>query len=77
LLNSAAALAVNPWDFPLDTISIPIYLWQGEEDHNFSIAAGRYFARTIPDCRAIFLLGEGYLSIVVNHLKEIFKTLIS
>lgn len=70
-----AALAVSPWDFPLDNISMPVYLWQGEDDRNVPLAAGRYFARTIPRCRATFLPGEGHVSIVVNYLEKILRTL--
>jgi pimeloyl-ACP methyl ester carboxylesterase len=69
-----AALAVSPWDFPIDSISIPVYLWQGECDRNVSPAAGRYFARTIPQCRATFLPGEGHVSLAVNHLEQILRT---
>ena len=71
-----AALAVSPWDFPLDCITVNVHLWQGECDRNVSSAAGRYFARTIPDCRAIFLPSEGHISLVVNHLEQILRALI-
>ena len=72
-----AALAVSPWDFPIDNISIPVYLWQGECDRNVSPAAGRYFARTIPQCHATFLSGEGHVSLAVNHLEQILCVLTS
>jgi pimeloyl-ACP methyl ester carboxylesterase len=68
-----AALAVSSWDFPINNISIPIHLWQGEDDRNVSPAAGRYFARTIPVCHATFLPGEGHISLVVNHLEKILR----
>ena len=70
-----AALAVSPWDLPIDDISVPVYLWQGEEDRNVSLAAGQYLARTIPGCRATFLPGEGHLSLAVNHLEGILRVL--
>jgi pimeloyl-ACP methyl ester carboxylesterase len=70
-----AALAVSPWDFPIDNISIPVYLWQGEDDRNVSFAAGRYFARTIPQCHATFLPGEGHVSLAVNYLEQILCVL--
>ena len=72
-----AALAVSPWDFSIDNISIPVYLWQGEDDRNVSSAAGRYFAQAIPQCHATFLPGEGHISLVVNYLEEILSVLIS
>lgn len=72
-----AALAVSPWDFPIDNISIPVHVWQGECDRNVSPAAGHYFARTIPECRATFLPGEGHVSLAVNHLEQILCVLTS
>jgi pimeloyl-ACP methyl ester carboxylesterase len=72
-----AALAVSPWDFPLDDISIPVYVWQGECDRNVSPAAARYFARTIPYFRAIFLPNEGHISLVVNYLEQMLCVLTS
>jgi pimeloyl-ACP methyl ester carboxylesterase len=70
-----AALAVSPWDFPIESIPITVHLWQGEDDRNVSSAAGRFFARTIPGCQAVFLPGEGHISLVVNHLEEILRVL--
>jgi pimeloyl-ACP methyl ester carboxylesterase len=70
-----AALAVSPWDFPINRISVQVHLWQGECDRNVSPASGHYLARTIPNCHANFLPGEGHISLVVNHLEQILRTL--
>jgi pimeloyl-ACP methyl ester carboxylesterase len=70
-----AALAVSPWDFPINRISVQVHLWQGECDRNVSPASGHYLARTIPNCHAIFLPGEGHISLVVNHLEQILRVL--
>jgi pimeloyl-ACP methyl ester carboxylesterase len=72
-----AALAVSPWDFPIDNISIPVHLWQGECDRNVSLTAGHYLAQMIPQCCATFLPGEGHISLVVNHLEQILRALTS
>jgi pimeloyl-ACP methyl ester carboxylesterase len=70
-----AALAVSPWDFPIDNISTTVHIWQGECDRNVSPASSRYLARMIPRCQATFLPGEGHISLVVNHLEQILRTL--
>jgi pimeloyl-ACP methyl ester carboxylesterase len=70
-----AALAVSPWDFPIDTISMKVHLWQGECDRNVSPASARYFARTIPHCQATFLPDDGHVSLAFNHLEEILLAL--
>ncbi len=65
-----ATLAARDWGFQLAAIAMPVYLWQGEADHNVPPAMGRYLARAIPDCRAVFLPGEGHL-LARRHLDEI------
>ena len=70
-----AALAVSPWDFPINAISTQVYIWQGECDRNVSPASSRYLARTIPGCQATFFPGEGHISLVVNHLEQILRAL--
>jgi pimeloyl-ACP methyl ester carboxylesterase len=70
-----AALAVSPWDFPIDRIAVTVHLWQGECDLNVPSATGRHLARTIPRCQATFLPGEGHVSLAVNHLEQILSVL--
>jgi pimeloyl-ACP methyl ester carboxylesterase len=70
-----AALAVSPWDFPINCISVQVHLWQGECDRNVSPASGHFLAKTIPNCHAIFMPGEGHISLVVNHLEPILRAL--
>jgi pimeloyl-ACP methyl ester carboxylesterase len=72
-----AALAVSPWDFAIEDISMTVQLWQGEDDRNVSPACGRYLAAQIPHCRANFLPGEGHISLAINHLEEILQALSS
>jgi pimeloyl-ACP methyl ester carboxylesterase len=70
-----AALAVSPWDFAIEDISMTVQLWQGEDDRNVSSACGRYLAAKIPHCRAVFLPSEGHISLAINHLEEILRAL--
>jgi len=70
-----AALAVSPWDFAIENIPMTVHLWQGEEDRNVSPACGRYLAAQIPHCRAVFLPGEGHISLAINHLEDILRAL--
>ncbi len=50
----------RPWGFRLEDVRVPVCLWHGEADHNVSLSAARYVARTLPDCRATFLPDEGH-----------------
>ena len=66
----------NPWGFRLEDISIPVYLWHGEEDANVSISAARYVAQTIPNCHAAFLPAQGHW-LFLEYWDEILKSILS
>jgi pimeloyl-ACP methyl ester carboxylesterase len=65
------ALLGSDWGFKLSDIRRTIHLWQGEEDTNVPVEMGRYQARNIPNCSAKFFPGEGHISLVTNHIREI------
>jgi pimeloyl-ACP methyl ester carboxylesterase len=69
-------LLTRPWGFALKDISIPVNLWHGEEDVSVPPSMGRYQARSIPNCRAVFHAGEGHFSLVINHMEEILSDLL-
>jgi hypothetical protein len=65
------------WGFDLQDITPNVHLWHGELDINNPPAMGRYVANAIPDCRSRFYENEGHISLFVNHMDEIFRTLTS
>ena len=65
----------SSWGFRLEDISIPVYLWHGEEDANVSLSAARHVANTIPGCHASFLPGEGHW-LYLEHWEEILRSLL-
>ncbi len=71
-----AIILSNPWGFRFEEISIPVYLWHGEEDANVSISAARYAAHKIPDCRATFLPGKGHW-LHREHWEQILRLILS
>jgi len=70
------AICARPWGFRLEDIRLSVDVWQGEADTNVPPAMGRYLARTIPHARAHFFPAEGHF-MVVNHIQEIFGTLLA
>ena len=68
------ALYSRPWDVQLEEITIPICLWQGEDDVNVPLSMGRAQAEAIPDCRATFIPDAGHLW-GIDHFDEILETL--
>jgi pimeloyl-ACP methyl ester carboxylesterase len=67
-------LLSRPWGFPLQGISVPVYLWQGEADVIVTPAMGKHMASQIPKCSARFYPGEGHL-VFITHWQEILVTL--
>jgi pimeloyl-ACP methyl ester carboxylesterase len=70
------AVCARPWGFRLEDLRLPVDVWQGEADTNVPPAMGRYLAQAIPNACAHFFPGEGHF-IFVNHIQEIFTTLLT
>lgn len=66
----------NSWGFSPTDITVPVYLWHGEDDANVSLSAVRHLAETIPNCRARFLPGEGHW-LILGHWEEILSELLA
>lgn len=69
------SVLMNSWGFRLEDISIPIQLWQGEDDRQIPLSMGRYLATAIPHCRANFLPGEGHYAFF-SHVQDILNYLV-
>jgi pimeloyl-ACP methyl ester carboxylesterase len=70
-------LYARPWDFRLQDIRMPVYLWHGELDWIVPPSIGRFQQSVIPNCRAIYFGQEGHFSLIMKHMKDIFDTLTS
>ena len=77
VLGATYEMALNwrPWGFSLGDISVPVYVWQGEQDRTVPPSTARYVAAVIPNCQAVFLPGEGHASVIVDHMEEILERL--
>ena len=69
-------LYTRPWGFLFNDIATRVDLWHGEQDVSLPPNMGRYQARAIPNCRAVFYRGEGHFSLVINHMEEILSGLL-
>lgn len=68
-------LVARTWDTDPAAVRVKTVVWQGEADISVSPAMGRYLVRTIPDCTAHFLPGEGHL-LLFAHWRAILASLI-
>jgi pimeloyl-ACP methyl ester carboxylesterase len=72
----AGALYWKPWGFRLEDIHTLVHIWHGEEDLNAPFAAhGKVLAQRLPNVNAKFYPGEGHISLIHHHLKDMIETL--
>ena len=65
----------GPWQLRPELITIPVQVWQGEQDRNAPPVMARHLAELIPNCAARWFPGDGHLSIVAEHGEEILAAL--
>jgi pimeloyl-ACP methyl ester carboxylesterase len=65
---------VKPWGFDLDTIAVPVSIWQGAHDKMVPFAHGEWLADHVPNAGVHLYDDEGHLSLV-NQLPRILEDL--
>ena len=68
---------VEPWGFGLDSIRVPVTIWQGELDRLVPVAHGRWLAEHIPGARFEFAAGHGHFSMGEANREEILDDLLN
>ena len=68
---------VTPWGFNLQTIRIPVTLWQGGADLMVPPAHGRWLAGHVPGVHAHLDPVEGHISIAVGAVDRMLDELIA
>lgn len=56
----------RPWGFDLDSLAVPVLVWQGSEDLMVPFAHGEWLAAKLPTAVATLEMGEGHLSLVAG-----------
>lgn len=70
-------LYTRPWGFEPEEIAFNrVDLWHGDLDRSVPVSMGRAMARRISNARATFYPNDGHLSIALNHMDEILRTLV-
>lgn len=65
----------RPWGFDLASITVPTFIWQGDQDLMVPFAHGRWLAEHVPGATAHLETGEGHLSVGVGALDRMFVEL--
>ncbi|MEY4398365.1 MAG: hypothetical protein RLZ53_941 [Actinomycetota bacterium] len=68
---------VQPWDFDVTKISVPVELWQGNDDFMVPHAHGYWLEKHIPNAKLMFVPGEGHISLGATKRTEILNNAVS
>jgi pimeloyl-ACP methyl ester carboxylesterase len=67
---------VKPWGFDLDSIRVPVSIWQGAHDRMVPFSHGEWLAAHVPGARVHLYDDEGHISLV-QQLPRILDDLAS
>jgi pimeloyl-ACP methyl ester carboxylesterase len=66
----------RPWGFELDSIEVPLQLWQGRQDLMVPAAHGEWLAGHIPGVEAVLSEEDGHLSIEHRRIGDVHAWLL-
>lgn len=66
-----------PWGFDLTTITTPVDLWHGTDDHSGPPDEQHVLANALPNATIHTLPGAGHVSAGPDHIDHIFHTLLT
>lgn len=61
VIDGELAMTSKEWGFSLKKISVPVFLWHGENDTLVSLNMAKHLALEIPQCKARFVPQAGHL----------------
>jgi len=74
LASEMRLLFSRPWGFEPANMTVPAYLWYGDDDRLVPPAVGRYLESVLPNASLTVCPSEGHL-LYHTHWEEILKTL--
>jgi pimeloyl-ACP methyl ester carboxylesterase len=67
-------LEARPWNIDLGAVEAPVDVWHGTADTFVSVQQAEILVRALPDHANFHILtGEGHLSLVVDHMREVLQ----
>ena len=66
----------RPWGFGLDSIAVPVVVWQGGQDRMVPFAHGEWLTAQVWGARSHLLPGEGHLTLAVNAFGQVLDELL-
>lgn len=72
-----AVAFVTPWGFDLDSIRVPVQLWQGRQDSFVPYGHGVWLAENIPGVDARLTAEDGHLTLAERRVPEVHGWLLA
>jgi pimeloyl-ACP methyl ester carboxylesterase len=66
----------EPWGFDLGAITVPVLVWQGEQDRFVPPSHGRWLAEHVPGVEARITPEDGHLTLAEHRLPEVHAWLL-
>jgi pimeloyl-ACP methyl ester carboxylesterase len=64
---------VHPWGFNVEDISVPVLIWQGDDDFMVPHAHSYWLEKHIPTGTLNFVPGHGHISLIADYKNEIIS----
>ncbi len=68
---------IRPWGFDLDSIGVPVHIWQGRHDRMVPFAHGEWLAAHIPTVIPHLFDELGHLTIVFDSMGGVLDELVA
>ncbi len=68
---------VRPWGFSPADITVPVAIWQGDQDTMVPVAHGRWLSAHLPTAQLHLLPGDGHMSAGYDHMDAIVEDLVT
>jgi pimeloyl-ACP methyl ester carboxylesterase len=62
---------ISPWGFELDSIRVPVLIWQGRQDHMVPPGHGVWLKHNVPGAEGQVFPDEGHLTLSVNRIGDV------
>ena len=67
---------LNPWEFDVASIEVPVLVWQGEQDLMVPFAHGQWLAAHIPGAEARLTAGDGHMTVLERQIRDVHAWLV-
>jgi pimeloyl-ACP methyl ester carboxylesterase len=67
----------RPWGFSLESVRVPVSIWQGREDRFVPITHGEWLAAHVPGARSHLLENEGHISLSRHRYGDVLDELMA